>query len=236
MEERRTVDHLMDLVPVLAEHGVTGAELQAAALEAQRQTVIYASVWATGEYGAHYAQRPRARGAIRKMFPGTVLRDSWDLVNTELSTAYNSGRKYVFTSSHLSNSRLGPSWWWDASQYPGEDEAAEWSLPTGTMSKDRRGVDREGTRRDERGNWYLVDMDMWKRHNGYEHRSNAYVLENTSAYVEGLGVPGATLPDWWDEECQRVADRLGRDYRDHPRNPHNVTAAMNIATARGFMI
>lgn len=220
---------LSELIPVLMAHGVSGDRLEAAALEVQRQTVIYASVWATGDYGAHYGEKARARGMIRKMFPGTVLRDSWDPVNAEQVAAYDNGNRGVFATTHQGGNGLGARWWWDSRAYPGEEAAAVWAANRERYRTE--GVDAEGKRRDDRGNWYLVDMALFRAANPtYRDLSNVYILVNTSAYVEGLGVPGAPLPEWWDDECQEWID--GELRRDRDRNPHRRTAEQNAAYHR----
>lgn len=220
---------IMDLVPVLMANGVTGDRLAAAALEAQRQEVIYASVWSAGSHGYHYEQRPRARAAVRKMFPGTVLRNTWEPVDAELSAAYNNGNANVYAQHHQSGNGLGAPWWYNAGSYPGAAAAEAWTKLRASGAY--AGVDAHGKRRDEYGHWYLVDMALYRVANGVaEHRSNASVFKGSSGYVEGLGVPGAPLPAWWDDECQAVIDQLIRDgHGAHGgRNPRGRTAAQNI--------
>lgn len=228
MEQPKTI---MDLVSVLKEHGVTGDRLQAAALEAQRQQVIYASVWAAGTYGAHRDQKARGRAAIRKMFPGTVLKDSWDPVDAEFVEAYSRDGKDRYATGHLLGA-AGAPWWYNSARYPGDETAARW--------RERRaqkgafvGVDGSGRRRDYNGNWYLVDMTLYRIAYGErDSLTDAEVLISSSGYVEGLGVPGAPLPYWWNDECQRAVEEEARN-GGYPssaarRNPAGRTAQENI--------
>lgn len=127
------MDRIMDLVSVLAEHGVTGKALHAATLEAQKQEVIYASVWAAGNGAYHQGERARARVAIRKMFPGTVLRSTWEPVEEELG---DEPRERMATTHQGANGR-GPYWWYNASEYPGAEAAAAWFLQRAAEDKAR---------------------------------------------------------------------------------------------------
>lgn len=230
MEAKPSVKTLMDLVPVLMAHGVTGDRLVAAALEAQRQQVIHASVWATGSYGSHRDQRARGRAAIRKMFPGTVLKDSWDLVDEEFLATYNNTGRNPYAADHQAG-KEGAPWWYNSLRFPGTEAAARWRERVADGSF--KGVDSHGKRRDYNGNWYLVDMTLYRIALGSrEDRTDAQLLVDSSGYVEGLGVPGAPLPYWWNDECQRAVEEEARvgGYASAAsrRNPAGRTAQQNI--------
>lgn len=226
------LERIMDLVPVLMANGVEGDRLRAAALEAQRQSVIYASVWASGDYAYHHPQKPRARASIRKMFPGTVLREAWDPVEEELTRAYNAGSRTAFTQNHLGSSGLGPGWWYDSRGYPGEGATERWLAKRMGVNA---GVNEHGKRYDVGGSWYLVDMDLYRAANNIPANwSNAAAFEHSSGFVEGLDVPGAPLPDWWDDECEQTYRQM-REQGYANRNPHARTAADNLRYARGIV-
>ncbi len=99
----------IDLVPILASNGVDGDRLKAAALEAQKQQVLWAAVNNVGaRTGSGY--RPAARALMRKTFKGLTLTSTWDVMEDDLDTLDKWGR--------YTNVNSAPGWWYDSRQAP----------------------------------------------------------------------------------------------------------------------